>query len=289
MTQELTANLSPQLHENTITVRLKGGLGNQLFQYATAKALSLNTGLDLLVDTGWFDRKHRPASQLYRLHVFKANPKTVSLSNSELNRLKWKKRLRLERLAKVRYLTDPKDLSYQPINADASGNHFLDGYWQSPRYFDAIRNVLLEELQLAPHVDQSNLVNVAENTVSVHIRRGDYLRGGNTHVVSEQYIHNAMHMFDSDAQFLLFSDDPEWCRKTFTADNITISDEPNDLIALMQMSRCQHNIIANSTFSWWAAWLNQHSKKRVVAPSPWSATGHRHRDILPENWDVIGI
>jgi len=276
----------------SVTVRLKGGLGNQLFQYATARALSMETGRQLLVDVGWFNRKKKQRG--FRLDSFLMTPELVSLKKSDLQLLKIRKKIGAGvfkgfSASKPAYITEPKDLSYQRFDNELPEHVLLEGYWQSQKYFESIRSTLLSELQPGTDIDSSTLFNPEPHTVAVHIRRGDYLQSANSHVVTTRYITDAMELFDDNTRFLFFSDDIQWCTEQFGSDRIAFSSQPTDVMDLLQMARCQHNIIANSSFSWWGAWLNTNKNQRVIAPQPWTESGNTHRDILPAHWERLPI
>lgn len=273
---------------NSIVARLKGGIGNQLFQYATARALAIETGRTLLIDRGWYDRKSRPRS--YRLGEFQIAQNTVSYSKTQLQLIKLKSPLaRIGIQSNPVMIGEPKNLSYRAFNNCLPPAVLLEGYWQSYKYFNDHKQTIVQDLQLADSVDQSSLTKPSDNTVAVHIRRGDYITTSAAHVVTEKYVKNAMTEFGNNYDFLFFSDDLAWCNDTFRGDNIDFSQQPSDLMDLMQMSLCTHNIIANSSFSWWSAWLNQNPNKRVIAPAPWTAGGKTHADILPSDWETLPI
>jgi len=271
---------------NSVMVRLKGGLGNQLFQYATARSLALDSERKLVVDRGWFERKQRPRS--YRLNEFVANPSTVSYSKVKLHQLTLAS-VTSSFTSATKILREPKQLQYRPFKLPLTSAVLLEGYWQSPKYFEKHRNDLLNAFKPAGHIDQSSLTTPEANTVAVHIRRGDYITEHNAHIVSPKYVRNAMSEFGNNANFLFFSDDLSWCQDNFGGDNVGFSSQPSDLMDLIQMSRCDHNIIANSSFSWWSAWLNENKQQRVIAPTPWAEGGNTHADILPAHWETLAI
>ncbi len=274
--------------QNSVIVRLKGGLGNQLFQYATARALAIDTRRTLHIDTGWYDRKSRPRK--YRLNEFNIEQRTVSYSKAQLRLARFKSKLVQMKLASGAIVTtEPKDLSFHPFEQKQNVDLLLEGYWQSYRYFSHHSQTLLEDFKLADFVDTSTLHQPPEQTVAVHIRRGDYITTKSAHIVTAQYIQNAVAEFGNNHDFLFFSDDIAWCKQTFKGSNFAFSNQPSDLMDLVQMSMCSHNIIANSSFSWWSAWLNDNPDKRVIAPAPWTEGGATHRDILPENWNTLPI
>jgi hypothetical protein len=175
---------------------------------------------------------------------------------------------------------------------------YLDGYWQSYKYFDDIREVLLNEFTL---VNEMNLENklickkITElNSISIHIRRGDYVKEKKNmtiyNVFGLEYYHQAIEFISkkiSNPYFFVFSDDLDWAKKNLQLTNVTYVDvnltqnPENDLIL---MSKCKHNIIANSTFSWWGAWLNQNSEKIIIAPRKWMSTVESLDDLYPDDW-----
>lgn len=274
--------------KKSIITRLKGGIGNQLFQYATARALAIETDSTLIIDRGWYDRKSRPRS--YRLAEFQIAQNTISNTKAQLQLMMLKRPLTAINMNNgPAVITEPKDLSYRPFKSSLPQSILLEGYWQSYKYFDQHRATILKDLKLADTIDKSSLTQPAANTVAVHIRRGDYITTSSAHVVTEKYVKAAMAEFGSNANFLFFSDDLDWCNETFGGDNVGFSEQPSDLMDLIQMSLCSHNIIANSSFSWWSAWLNENENQRVIAPKPWTAGGNTHRDILPQGWETLPI
>ena len=273
---------------NAVVVRLKGGLGNQLFQYATARALAIDTDRELLIDTGWFARKN--SNRAYGLNAFSVNTNTVSLSKPQMVLTKTLNRFGVLKTRSVLHrLSDPANLGYRTFPTPLPDRVLLDGYWQSYRYFEAHRATLLKELRPASNVEIGFNPAVLKNAVAVHVRRGDYITGDNPHIISEAYLRNAMNAFGKNATFVLCSDDVEWCKRTFEAKNIVFSTNSSELQDLVLMSQCAHNIIANSTFSWWAAWLNEREGQRVIAPVPWTKYGISHLDILPSHWETMPI
>ena len=187
------------------------------------------------------------------------------------------------------HLTEPADNSYQSFACKASQQIYLDGYWQSEKYFADIREQLLAEINL-DLVEKSRdaMLFPSERTVAVHIRRGDYITQVSSQALSIDYVIEAMAEFGNDHDFMFFSDDIDWCKETFTGNNIVFSNNRSDLQDLKQMSEAAHNIIANSTFSWWSAWLNKNKNQRVIAPQPWT-NENTHKDILPTRWETIAM
>lgn len=291
-----------------IIIKLFGGLGNQMFQYAAAKALSINTDTELKLDISHFRRVVANESlRDYRLDVF-PNIKEFVATKHEISKLVHqykftffnkihknfnKKILNINKKYKVE-----KSLSYSPILLDRKKSIYLDGYWQSEKYFDSVGDIIrdcfnLDFLRyhenLKPFIDK---IQQQEASVSIHIRRGDYLSNpsANTyHGVAdlsyyEKSIHRLITSASSDLSFFVFSDDISWCKKNFIIPyKHFYIDTGTDYHDLYLMSICKHHIIANSTFSWWGAWLNNNNDKIIIAPKKWFA--HQSpNDILPLNW-----
>ena len=129
-----------------------------------------------------------------------------------------------------------------------------------------------------------------ENLCSIHVRRGDYLGLPNHHPACPlEYYEEAMKQMDDSKIFLVFSDDFGWCKENFTNSNVIFIEDNKDYIDLFLMTLCQNNIIANSSFSWWGAWLNQNENKKVIAPNKWfgKAIQHNTKDLIPPTWKTI--
>ena len=175
-------------------------------------------------------------------------------------------------------------------------NLFLRGYFQSEKYFKHNRCKILEFFEPLPKINEflskkySKLVH-NKDVVSVHIRRGDYLELTDYHAVTgKDYYDKAMKEFPDSHTFVFFSDDIEWCKKTFKGNNNIFIEKQDDVLDLYLMSKITNNIIANSSFSWWAAWMNENKDQKVIAPSAWFGPKNMHlskKDLLPEEWKVL--
>jgi len=183
---------------------------------------------------------------------------------------------------------------------DIEGNLLLEGYWQSEKYFADISDLIREEFTLHRPLDPKNAA-LAEligsvNSVSIHVRRGDYVTNPHTHQVHGvcplDYYERAIRVVAERAphpHLFVFSDDPEWTKGHLRFPFPTVYVEGNEgekqCEDLRLMNLCRHNIIANSSFSWWGAWLNRNPGKTVVAPAKWFKSGGMDtRDLLPETW-----
>lgn len=284
---------------NCITTRLIGGLGNQMFQYAAGRALSVRTGLPLMLDiTALSKRSHRD----YDLGAFKLEARTFRRPGEGkpdfLSRAAMALHLDGPRPASAPIYTEPH-FHYDQGHARLSGPCVLDGYWQSERYFMDIAGQIRQEFVPSRndhrvHQAQARLQSPA--AVSLHIRRGDYVSNPEVarfHGLCDlDYYRQAMDTVlahTPDAVFHVFSDDPAWVQAEFPRGYRweLAEDWSNKApwVDLWLMSRCSHHIIANSSYSWWGAWLNPSTEKRVIAPARWfKEANHDTSDILPASW-----
>ena len=165
----------------------------------------------------------------------------------------------------------------------------IDGYFQSYKYFDKHRDVILKEFTFKDHIISKCRLKISEyiNPVSIHIRRGDYVNHPGFWKITPEYLQESLHHFDDDSYtFLIFSDDIEWCKQIFP-EGVVFMEGNNQFEDLCLMSLCNHNIISNSSYSWWAAYLNQNKNKKVIAPSNWFIPAKPLTDLYPNNWIII--
>jgi hypothetical protein len=177
-------------------------------------------------------------------------------------------------------------------NADA-----IDGYFQSERYFIDYRDKILDLFRPTPDIQEYIISKYGESletdSCSIHVRRGDYLNFPNHHpALSLEYYNKAMLEMCNcypKTNFLIFSDDIDWCKRTFEGSQFTFIEGEKDYLDLYIMAQCKNNIIANSTFSWWGAWLNSNENKKVIAPKQWfgPAISHNTKDLIPKTWNTI--
>lgn len=288
-----------------IIVKLLGGLGNQMFQFATGRAVAHRLNAELLLDVSAFTHydlrryeldswaiRARPATpeELTRAGVSQARPTLVR---------------RLMNLAGVGLPMNrfqEASFAYDPRILDVKDPAYLDGYFQSSRYFSDVANELRAEFVLGAPVDEKNarvrdqIAAVGTSAVSLHIRRGDYVTNAHTAqyhgVCSLEYYRRAVaHIAQrcETPKFFVFSDDLEWVRDNLKIDHEMVLVDANGPNSgawdMALMMACRHHIIANSSFSWWGAWLNPHSDKIIVAPQQWfSGATHDTRDLVPADW-----
>jgi len=280
-------------------VRLEGGLGNQLFQLAFGMALEAETGTRVL----WEGLSYREgADRELVLPLLRGNFPLISRRRF---RLHWPHRLRDRLIGRLVVISPGTTVSQFPGSDQEKPDCFRPdppayfvGFWQSARYFERVANQVRDAFVFAPPLSLSSQELLREveqkNSVAVHLRRGDYhgiasVREKYGVDLSAYYVKGLKHFTDSldDPHFFLFSDDPGWVRDHFPmpVSSTLVDFEKPDWEDLHLMSRCRHNLTANSTFSWWSAWLNPNPEKIVVSPQRWYNEPHQTTSILlPEGW-----
>lgn len=286
-----------------IIVKLVGGLGNQMFQYAFAKKLSLAHDVPVMLDNYWYtDVKFgKDAAREYALGKFKTSLPLAS--REDIARLTADRGFWFKAIRKVkRDIFRIDEFSFDPKQLDTKDGSYLEGYWQTESYFSDIRSTIIDEFSLGEGLSPTGQVIAQQeescNSVSIHIRRGDYVSNKKVAdvfgVLSLVYYHNAVRAIKdkvSDPVFFVFSDDIKWAEANLDlgAGTVYVSrPEIKDHEEIVLMSKCKHNIIANSSFSWWGAWLNQNPEKIVLAPSRWFKNSTMNtKDVVPSSWTKI--
>jgi hypothetical protein len=281
-----------------IIVRVTGGLGNQLFQYAAGYALSARLGVDLKLDLSAYTQEGMRQFQLDKFHTSihpATKQETVPFTGlSLLQRAYYRLRPPYRRP-----VYKQPGFGYDPHFSQAGDGRYLKGYWQSWKFFEPVSGQLRNLYRLREEHTRE-VTAFAESlrrreTVSVHIRRGDYNNPealAYHGLLSAAYYNAALQKIKTmhpGAEILFFSDDIEWVRAHVQTDLphrfVTGILTRTALEDFHLMQHCMHHIIANSSFSWWAAWLNPHREKTVIAPQAWfSTTKNDTRDILPPAW-----
>jgi len=273
-----------------IRIVLLGRTGNNLFQYALGRVLAEKHNVPLVLDASWFNAAGwREVSHFLKLPIRATISRKCHLPSRALRKLTGKHRWQYGRFP---FLSEkPGDHSFDPTFLDSPADCALFGYFQSWRYFASIEDELRAELvhllnegcggdpppPRAPAASRPELSSLkAPDSVAIHVRRGDFLNHPEFQVCDIAYYQNAMdEMRDriGSPRFFIFSDDPEWCRQAFTGRDIEIIDSgsaaANPLHDLRLMSFCSHHIIANSSYSWWAAWIGKKPGQRVILPPRW--------------------
>ncbi len=276
-----------------------------MFQYAVARAISINNNIEMCLDVSNFEN--------YSLHngfeldtIFNLNCHIAS-KNDIKQVLGWrantliKKLLLRSHFAALRgnsFIVEPQ-VNYWPNIKNIPCDSYLIGYWLSEKYFQNIESLIREDFTFKTELSKENKFSALQiensNSVSIHIRRGDIAQNPTTLAVhglcSIDYYKNAIRYITNIVEspsFYIFSDDMEWVKKNLKIDHPCYfidhnkgKDSYNDM---RLMSLCKHNIIANSTFSWWGAWLNVNKNKIVVAPNKWFEAQINSSDIIPETW-----
>jgi Glycosyl transferase family 11. len=263
-------------------VKFLGGLGNQLFQYAFFSALQRrfpHVKADLSEFATYKLHNGFELERIFGISLPEASAFERKLFDQRDRR--WVQR-KLRRLfgTKDAYYEEPVLFQYDPVLYESSGNRYYWGYWQHINYIKPVEALLRKTFTFPPFIDQRN-ADLAEalrlgNTVSVHVRRGDYLGdpvlGGICDVGYYERALNYMEQQIQSPRYVFFSNDISWCRSQFGMKNATFVDWNtgiNSFRDMQLMSLCDHHIIANSSFSWWGAWLNDRPGKVVVSPGRW--------------------
>jgi len=309
-------------------VKVAGGLGNQMFQYAFARALEERTGDEVYLDLSTYE--YMPAhngfelDRLFAIQYRAAREEDVErLATHPHNSLS---QIRRKYFTKRTHHID-RVFRYDPSVFELKGDRYFEGWWQSEQYFTPIAGKLREEFRFiaAPGARNEELIATAEagdktmahgaaacetaglerRLVSVHVRRGDTLKHPDTWVCTGAYYRNAFALVRESVvqpHFLVFSDDLSWCRANLglgaaEATYVDWNRGSDSWRDLWLMSRCHSHIIANSSFSWWGAWLDPAPYKLVLAPERWSLAPPRRFayyhydfwDIVPATWVKVPI
>ena len=289
-----------------IIVYLKGGLGNQMFQYALGRHLAEIHKTELKLDISAYDYDG-PLG--YSLGIF--NTVQSFAAEEEIKKLKHLDQSDFQKWLHNLFHSHPKisktfirwnKPEFNPKILSLPNNIYLEGYWNSEKYFKNIEKIIRREFtikipQTGKNKELAETIS-SKQSVSIHIRRGDYVldkQTNQTHgTCGLDYYHRCIESLARsipEPHFFVFSDDPDWCRNnlrpSYPITFVSHNDMAHSYEDMRLMSRCKHNIIANSTFSWWAAWLNPNNDKLVYAPKKWfnNESGRKHsNDIIPPQW-----
>lgn len=290
-----------------IVTCLSNGLGNQLFQYAAGRFLARKFGASLKTAHDGSEEEATGAHRPMMLDKF-AIASGVELPTRR-DRLILSRRPRFalpswvaRRSSHAQVIRDKPDqvVRYRPFPVEAwARTVYLTGYWQVHQIADAVRGELLSEFSLRGPLGEISRGYAADITssrtpVSIHLRRGDYLTSKKHKVLPASYYERSVTMMKNwfpDVRFYVFSDDPafahEWVAER---PGFVVVDHNDDSTAhedLYLMSLCHHHVMANSTFSWWGAWLNLRTEKRVIAPADWHGTRTAETDVAPPEWQLV--
>ena len=288
-----------------IITRLIGGLGNQMFQYATGRSLAHKLNTELKLDISGFER--------YTLRRYELSPFNIVenfATNDDICATKYRARsLAVRIIDKISnksphpgkfYFREKRLFHFDSAVLDLSDGFYLEGSWQSPLYFQNIEDVIRKDFTLKGALSEASL-NVESkikscNSFSLHIRRGDYVQNPETNKVHgvcdmryyEDAVEYLLERFDNLYCFI-FSDEPDWAKDNLRLPcPVTVvghNGQNKDYEDMILLSCCTHHIIANSTFSWWGAWLGNAPDKIVVAPKKWTnAPEYDVKNLIPGGW-----
>lgn len=280
-----------------IRVVLLGRTGNILFQYALGRALSARHGVPLVLDASWYNAAGwAEVRHFLRLPIRAKVVRRASLAARALRNYTGRHYWEYRGVPMLK--EDPRDQSFDPRFLSAPADCILFGYFQTARYFESIADELRHEfndlIQRGAHASRArssascvrdlNTTLIEPTSVAVHVRRTDFLRHAAFRVCGPDYYRRAMDTMRArvaGARFFIFSDDAEWCRKEFSSSDTEVVSAvmANPLHDLHRMSLASHHILANSSYSWWAAWLGDKPGQQVIMPDRWYLEGGPHAPI----------
>lgn len=282
-----------------IIVKLKGGLGNQLFQYALGRNLALKNSTKLK-----FDITELEQDELRGYELDKFNISGSIATKSKMRSIQKSRKNIFSKLLGRSYLYIKQNgLYFDATIMETRGNIYLDGYWQCENYFKDIRDIIIKEVTIKYEPDKRNKSMLEKiensNSVCIHVRRGDFISNKKTSEVhgtcSLEYYHNAVKIIEekvSNPEFFVFSDEPQWIKANLKLKHSTtyvdINNPEKAYEDLRLMSNCKHFIIANSSFSWWGAWLSNNPDKIICAPKRWFISADEG-DIVPKSWIRVEV
>lgn len=289
-----------------IIVKLLGGLGNQMFQYAIGRSLAIRNNTDLKLDISLYQTEQEGMEKRkYELNCFALEDCFFAsahdlfwIENRKSKRL-LKKIIPIKRWMRVIKEKSPEfDLSILNL----PDNVYLDGYWNSEKYFLKVKDSIKKEFVFKGQISSENkellILITSVESISLHIRRGDYVNDYKTlqhHGLCDiDYYSKAIETIGDKVQspyFFVFSDDLEWAKTNlklkYPVVYIDNNRKDDSFWDMYLMCKCKHNIIANSTFSWWGAWLNENPNKIIIAPQKWLNANFNTDDIVPNRWIKI--
>lgn len=295
--------MSSTSSDKIVVVKIIGGLGNQLFQYAHGRSLSLRTGAELLLDLSGFEAYDLHSYSLEHFNIVgrKANEEEIIRFASLKPRTgrRWF-------LHNIFFANRSRYALEQHYHFDTSmllriPPVYLDGYWQSEQYFAEHETQLRKDLQPRhSFIDRdAELIRSMSEThsVSLHVRRGDFVHHSKISAFhgtcTPEYYNEAVEIIakkvNGPLRLYVFSDDPKWVRENLRfphhTEYVDHNDASRNYVDMMLMSSCKHHIIANSSFSWWGAWLDPRKDKTVIAPRTWVRDPNINtKDLLPQSW-----
>jgi len=289
-----------------IVVKLMGGLGNQMFQYAIGRALAEQHKSKLYLDHSFLEDRTPKTDYFtfrnYELIAFGIDNRLSEFTGNMFGLRQSRFKKQLSKIWKFKTITD--NILIKSDTSLLNNNLYLDDYFQSEKYFAQYKNLIREVFTFKESSIEKNKILIekikaTKNSVALHVRRGDYLiiSDGKFHQVCDSdYYHLALKIISeripNPTIFIFSADDPEWPQKKLNifCTNYIVGNSNTGILGfenMRLMSLCDHNIIANSSFSWWGAWLNENPKKIVIAPKKWFADSQKNEetiDLIPKEW-----
>ncbi|ATG45006.1 hypothetical protein PhaeoP18_03093 [Phaeobacter piscinae] len=284
-----------------IITRLHGRLGNQMFQYAAGRALADRLGVSVALDSRGAElRGEGVLTRVFELDLATPDILPPLRQRAPLGYALW--RSLGQHLGAGPKLRREAGLGFNPGFVNWGDSSYLHGYWQSERYFAQSAERIRRDFTFPEYSNQQNAEMAARihetNSISLHVRRGDYLTLA-AHVLCDQAYYEAalakvLDGLEGHPTVYVFSDDPQWAKENLPlpCDKLVVdfNGADTDYEDMRLMSLCKHNIIGNSSFSWWAAWLNQTPDRRVAGPAKWFGDPKLNNpDILPPDWLRISV
>jgi hypothetical protein len=287
-----------------IIVRLQGGMGNQMFQYALGRSLAIKNNVPLGLDlTFLLDRTPMPSYFTFRdynLADFNIEASIVSRKDIPFLYRKYKLGIfaRYVDFIRRKFISTPgkekKDFIFDLQILALGPNAYMEGWWQNPKYFEEYQSVIRKDFTLKNRSEKiEKLIEEikSKNSVCIHIRRGDYIVNDAHQVIQKEYYENALTIISKkekiDCIYVFDRDDIAWCEENlkFNYPVVYVKNDISLAECVTLMSTCKHFIIANSSFSWWGAWLGSYSHKIVIAPKLWLADESTDTTgLIPESW-----
>jgi hypothetical protein len=284
-----------------IVIKLMGGLGNQMFQYAAGLSAAERLGTELKMDLSWFDSLEEvDTPRFYELDNFNLKQEFVNKNDFVLKNDGFKNRLMNIRKKQLNFYKESQ-FNYSDNFLNIKNNTYIEGYFQTEKYFNDIRDDVIYSFTFKnkASVKSAKIIDQIKNSdsVSLHVRRGDYVSNKSANkfhgLMGEAYYKKAIALINKkikNPKYFIFSDEIEWVKNSFDLpkNSVYITHNKSGIEDMRIMIECKHNIIANSSFSWWGAWLGLQKDKVVIAPKLWFLDSNTNTsDVIPERWSQI--
>lgn len=250
---------------------LKGRIGNILFEIGAGSSLAYRLGVDFFAVCYYSDNSY---VQDYQDNILR----NIKFADS---------------IPEQYFKYAELDSSYNEISVPEGQDIVLDGFFQSEKYFDIpfVQNLFALDTNYESQIRDKYAKILALHPISINVRRGDYLVHPKQHpVCSMAYFKQAIEIMGKDNEYLITSDDINWCKKNFKGSNFFFADNISAVEGLLVQSLCSGNVISNSSYSWWGAWLKNNSSRPVIYPSPWYGSKYSNlntKDLLPKDWTLL--